>query len=104
MDVDRRGGALPRTARILTRAAWAGVPLAEPEVGRRTKELTALSMPPATKAAMGSPRRDGPNDGSHRSDPRGQLGQPAESPLTVVALHRDLSGALLPARVAAVEV
>src|SRR5688572_20639576 len=67
-------------------------------------------MPPARRdpgICGRASRADGPNDGSRASSigaARGQLGQPAESPLNVVASHRDLSGALLSARVAAVEV
>jgi fatty-acid peroxygenase len=102
----------PELQVILTRAAcaWAGVPLAEAEVRRRAKELTALF----DAAGAAGPRHLWARLARRRSERwiagiidrsrAGQLGQPAESPLNVVASHRDLSGALLSARVAAVEV
>jgi fatty-acid peroxygenase len=102
----------PELQDILTRAAcaWTGVPLAEPEVGRRTKELTALF----DAAGAAGPRHLWSRLARRRAERwiasivdrvrAGQLSPPAESPLNVIASHRDLSGALLPARVAAVEV
>ena len=97
---------------ILARAAcaWAGVPLAEHEAGRRTRELTALfayagAIGPAhwwSRLARRSAERW---IGSVVRQVRaGGIDPPEGCPLRVVASHRDLGGELLAPRTAAVEV
>src|SRR5688572_29915956 len=78
--------------------------------GRRTKELTALF----DAAGAAGPRHLWSRLARRRAERwiagivdrvrAGQLSPPAESPLNVIASHRELRGALLTARVAAVEV
>ncbi|SBT46060.1 cytochrome P450 [Micromonospora auratinigra] len=97
--------------RILTRAvcAWAGVPLAESEVARRTAELHAMIEGPA---ALGprywrgvlARRRAEHWIGDLVDRVRGGgLPAPAGSALRVFAEYRDERGRLLPRRIAAVD-
>ena len=96
---------------ILTRAVcdWAGVPLAEKEVRKRTRELTALFD------AAGS---TGPKHWLSRAERKradswiakvveqvraGRIEPPEQSAAHVVAWHWELNGELLSPRVAAVE-
>lgn len=96
---------------ILTRAvcAWAGVPLAESEVGLRTRELTALfdyagSVGPkhwwARLARKRADRWIADLIGQVRA---GRLNPPEQSAAHVIAWHRELNGELLRPHVAAVE-
>ncbi|MFF5176100.1 cytochrome P450 [Micromonospora sp. NPDC000089] len=103
-------GLYDEVGRMLTRAvcAWAGVPLAENEVARRTDQLHAMIDAPA---AFGPrhwrgllARRRGESwigDVVERARV-GTLPAPEGSALRVIAEHRDRYG-LLPRRVAAVE-
>lgn len=97
--------------RMLTRAvcAWAGVPLANSEVDRRTAELHAMIEGPA---ALGPQhwrglwaRRRGERWIGQVVDRQraGTLPAPDGSALRVFAEHRDAHGRLLPRRIAAVE-
>lgn len=96
---------------LLTRAvcAWAGVPLAEAEVGRRTRELTALfdyagSVGPKhwwSRLARGRAERW--VGGVVERVRSGELSPPEGSAAHVIAWHRDPDGERLSARVAAVE-
>ncbi|MCX4388931.1 cytochrome P450 [Micromonospora peucetia] len=98
-------------ARMLTRAvcAWAGVPLANSEVDRRTAELHAMIEGTATlgpahwRGRWG--RRRAERWIGHIIDRErvGTLPAPAGSALRVIAEHRDARGRLLPRRIAAVE-
>ncbi|GIW86324.1 MAG: fatty-acid peroxygenase [Isosphaeraceae bacterium] len=96
---------------ILSRAvcAWAGVPLAEPEVGRRTTELMAMfdraaTLSPAHLWSRLARRRAERWIGDLIEDIRaGRLKPPEESAAWVVAMHRDLKGGLLDRHTAAVE-
>ena len=97
---------------ILTRAvcAWSGVSLAEAEVGRRSRELTAMfdgagAIGPQhwwSRLARWSGERW--IAGLVERVRAGTLDPPEESALRVLALHRDLEGKPLSPRVAAVEV
>ncbi|HEU4407003.1 MAG TPA: cytochrome P450 [Polyangiaceae bacterium] len=96
---------------LLTRAAcdWAGVPLPEAEVGRRTREISAL-FDQAGSAGPGHlwsrvARRHADAWAARlvRDVRAGRLSPPAESALHVVAHHRGLGGRPLRPRVAAVE-
>lgn len=97
---------------VLTRAvcAWSGVPLAEGEVGRRARQLTAMFD---GAGAIGP--RHWRSRLARRSGERwiaelvqrvraGRLDPPEGSALRVIAQHRDLEGKPLDSRVAAVEV
>jgi fatty-acid peroxygenase len=96
---------------LLTKAvcAWAGVPLPEPEVSRRTTQLTALF----DDAGAIGPRHWWSRlsrKGSERwiedvieQVRAGRLNPPEDSAARVIATWRDLDGALLSPRVAAVE-
>ncbi|MFI9643841.1 cytochrome P450 [Micromonospora sp. NPDC051925] len=96
---------------LLMRAvcAWAGVPLPEAEVGRRTAQMQAMIDGPA---ALG-PRHWRGRLARRRAERWiadlvervriGTLPAPAGSALAVIAEHRDGAGRLLPRRVAAVE-
>ncbi|TDB73043.1 cytochrome P450 [Micromonospora sp. KC723] len=98
-------------ARVLMRTvcAWAGVPLAEREVARRTGEMHAM----ITSAAAIGPRHLRGLLGRRRAEhwigdlvERTRLGAlpvPEGSALRVIAEHRDARGRLLPRRIAAVE-
>lgn len=96
---------------ILTRAvcAWAGVPLAQPEVERRTRELTALfdaagAVGPkhwwARLARRRAERWIAEIVGLVRA---GRICPPEQSPVHAIAWHRELGGELLEPRTAAVE-
>ncbi|MFG2058879.1 cytochrome P450 [Micromonospora sp. NPDC048930] len=98
-------------ARILTRAvfAWAGVPLAESEVARRTVELHAMIEAPTAVglrhwrgvvARRRAERWTGELIERVRS---GDLPAPEGSALRVIAEHRDERGQPLPRRIAAVD-
>ena len=96
---------------ILSRAVcdWAGVPLTEPEVGRRTGELMAMF----DRAATLSPAHLWSRLARRRAERwiedlieeirAGRLNPPDESAAWVVAMHRDLKGDLLDRHTAAVE-
>ncbi|MER7460182.1 cytochrome P450 [Micromonospora sp. NPDC126480] len=98
-------------ARVLTRAvcAWAGVPLPESQVRRRTAQLHAMIE---GAAAIGPghwkgllARRLGQRWVGDLIDREriGTLPAPEGSALRVIAEHRDARGRLLPRRIAAVE-
>lgn len=98
-------------ARILTRAvcAWAGVPLAEADVARRTAELHAMIGAPAAvglrywRGVLARRRMErwvGDLIGRVRA---GALPTPEGSALRVIAGHRDAQGRPLPRQIAAVE-
>ena len=96
---------------LLTRAVckWAGVPLSEPEVGRRTAELTALF----DYAGSVGPKHWWSHLSRKRSERwienfveqvrSGRLHPPEKSAAGVIATWRDLDDMLLSPRVAAVE-
>ena len=96
---------------LMTKAActWAGVPLPEPEVSRRTAELTALfdyagSVGPKHWWSRLSRKRSERWIGEIVEGVRaGRLDPPENSAARVIATWRDLDGALLSPRVAAVE-
>ena len=89
--------------------AWAGVPLAETEVRRRTRQLVAMF----DAAASIGPRHLRSRLARHRAerwlsrvirDVRvGRIETPPGSALGAIAAHRDLGGQPLPLRIAAVE-
>ncbi|WP_437300402.1 cytochrome P450 [Sorangium sp. So ce426] len=97
---------------ILTRAvcAWAGVPLEEDEVHRRTRQLTALF----DGAGAVGPRHWRSRLARKATDAwiariverirAGRLRVPEGSPVHLVATYRDLDGNLLSPKVAAVEI
>lgn len=96
---------------ILTRAvcAWAGVPLAEREVGLRTDQFTAMYQHAgalgmqhwrARRARRATERWIEALIAGVRA---GRLAAPPESAARVIGLHRDHGRELLPPRVAAVE-
>ncbi|MEV4658004.1 cytochrome P450 [Micromonospora sp. NPDC049301] len=97
--------------RLLTRVvcAWAGVPLPASQVDRRSVELHAMIEGPA----MVGPRHWRGLLARRRAERWiadiierarvGTLSVPAGSALDVIAEHRDARGALLPRRIAAVE-
>nr|WP_264185562.1 cytochrome P450 [Roseicella aerolata] len=97
---------------VLTRAvcAWSGVPLAEGEAGRRSRELTAMFDgagaigPRHWRSRLA--RRSGERwiAGLVERVRAGRLEPPEGSALRVVALHQNLEGQPLHPRVAAVEV
>jgi fatty-acid peroxygenase len=98
-------------SRLITEAvcAWAGVPLPEPEVERRTEEFLALiegagSIGPrhwrGRRARTRSERWLG---GLVEQVRAGTLDAPEGSALRTVAEHRELDGELLEPRIAAVE-
>ncbi|HEX8322278.1 MAG TPA: cytochrome P450 [Tepidisphaeraceae bacterium] len=97
---------------VLTRTvcAWAGVPLPEADVAKRTEQLTRMfdwagRIGPkhwASRRARGQAEQW---IGSLVRQVRlGQLDVPADSALGVITRHPDPHGGLLPARIAAVEV
>lgn len=96
---------------LLTRAvcAWAGVPLEESEVGRRTRELTVLfdyagAVGPKhwwSRLARKRAERWAADIIERVRD--GKLDAPAQSALQAIASHRELNGELLSPRIAAVE-
>ncbi|MGW5721465.1 cytochrome P450 [Amycolatopsis sp. NPDC003865] len=96
---------------ILTRSvcAWSGVPLAESEVDRRTRELTAMfqyagSTGPqhwwSRRARTSAERWIADAIGEIRA---GRLEPPEQSAAHVIAWHRSVDGELLSPRLAAVE-
>jgi fatty-acid peroxygenase len=97
--------------RILTRAvcAWAGVPLAESEVARRTTELHAMIESPAAigprhwRGVLARRRAERWTADLINRVRSGGLPAPEGSALRAVADHRDEQGRQLPARIAAVE-
>ncbi|MEW2382907.1 cytochrome P450 [Micromonospora sp. NPDC047707] len=98
-------------ARILTRAvcAWAGVPLAESQVNRRTAELHAMIESPAAigpnhwRGLLARGRGERWAGDLVERVRAGTLPAPEGSALRAVAEHRDVEGRLLPRRIAAVE-
>ncbi|TDB70510.1 cytochrome P450 [Micromonospora sp. KC721] len=96
---------------VLMRAvcAWAGVPLAEREVARRTGQMHdmitgAVSVGPRYLRGLLSRRRAEHWIGDLVERTRaGTLAAPEGSALRTIALHRDPRGRLLPRRIAAVE-
>ncbi|MEV4665768.1 cytochrome P450 [Micromonospora echinofusca] len=97
--------------RMLTRAvcAWAGVPLADSEVDRRTAELHAMIEGPAAlgpqhwRGLWGRRRGERWIGQVVERERAGTLPAPEGSALRVIAEHRDARGRLLPRRIAAVE-
>jgi hypothetical protein len=98
-------------ARVLMRAvcAWAGVPLAESDVARRTDDMHGMIEGPA---AIGPRHWRGLLARARAERWMGQLVEreriglmpvPADSALRVISEHRDAQGRLLPRRIAAVE-
>lgn len=96
---------------ILSRAVchWAGLPLPEPDVGRRTSELMAM-FDKAGALGLGhwwsrlARQRAERWIGDLIEDVRaGRLKPPEDSAAWVVAMHRDLKGELLDRHTAAVE-
>lgn len=88
---------------------WSGVLLEESEVGRRTRDLTALfeyvgSIGPKHWWSR-LVRKNAERWGEEMVERvrAGMLEPPEHSALRVIALHRDLNGELLSSRVAAVE-
>jgi fatty-acid peroxygenase len=96
---------------ILTRAvcAWCGVPLPETEVGRRTRQLTAMfdaagAFGPAhIRSRLARKQAERWAAGLIKEVRDGALDPAPETALRVIALHRDLEGNLLRPRIAAVE-
>jgi fatty-acid peroxygenase len=95
---------------VLTRAVckWSGVPLTPREIGRRTKQLTALfdaagRFPAHFKSRLDRTRAEDWAAGLVENVRLGAIQPPAQSALREIALHRDLEGQLLPAHTAAVE-
>lgn len=101
----------PEVQEILCRAvcAWAGVPLDESDVRRRTRELAALFDqagsigPKHWWARVARWRAERWIAGLIRDIRSGRLRPPEESAAHVVAWHRELNGQLLHPRIAAVE-
>ncbi|RLP96663.1 cytochrome P450 [Micromonospora sp. CV4] len=97
--------------RLLTRVvcAWAGVPLAESQVDRRTVELHAMIEAPALvgprhwRGLLARRRAERWIAGIVDRARTGISPPPAGSALKVIAEHRDARGRLLPRRIAAVE-
>ncbi len=98
-------------ARILTRAvcAWAGVPLAESEVARRTVELHAMIEAPTAvglrhwRGVVARRRAERWIGDLVEWVRAGDLLAPEGSALRVIAEHRDERGQPLPRRIAAVD-
>lgn len=90
--------------------AWAGIPLAEAEVKRRTRELTALFDyagsvgPKHWWSRLARKRADGWIERLVAEIRAGHVQPPQESASYVIAFHRDLEGNLLSPRIAAVEI
>ncbi|MEV0428934.1 cytochrome P450 [Micromonospora sp. NPDC050495] len=97
--------------RILTRAvcAWAGVPVADSEVARRTDELHGMIDAPAAlgprhwRGLLARRRAERWAGELVRRVRAGDLPAPEGAALRVIAEHRDEHGALLPRRIAAVD-
>ncbi|MDZ5443761.1 cytochrome P450 [Micromonospora sp. 4G57] len=98
-------------ARMLTRAvcAWAGVPLADPDVARWTSELHAMIEAPAAvgprhwRGLLGRRRAERWTGEVVDRVRAGALPAPEGSALRVIVEHRDDRGHPLPRRIAAVE-
>lgn len=96
---------------LLTRAvcAWSGVPLADAEVDLRTRKLTAMFTDAATigpaywRGRLARKRAERWAQGIIEEIRAGRGAPPEESAAHVISRHRDLNGALLDPRVAAVE-
>ncbi|WDZ84823.1 cytochrome P450 [Micromonospora cathayae] len=96
---------------LLTRAvcAWAGVPLAEPEVARRAADLHHMIETPVTvgprywRGRWARLRAERWLGGIIERERIGLLPAPDGSALRIVAEHRDADDELLPRRTAAVE-
>ncbi|GIJ20980.1 cytochrome P450 [Micromonospora lutea] len=101
----------PEVASMLTRAvcAWAGVPLAEGELDRRTTDLQAMIDSAASVSHRHWRGRLGRKRSEHWAGDLvegirgGSLSAPEDTALRVIAEHRDTEGRLLPRRIAAVE-
>ncbi|WP_405090839.1 cytochrome P450 [Micromonospora sp. NBC_01392] len=99
------------TGRLLTRAvwAWAGVPLAEADVRRRTAQMHAMIEGPAVlgpkhwRGLLGRRRAERWAGALVERVRAGALPAPEGSALRIVAEHRDERGQPLPRRIAAVE-
>jgi fatty-acid peroxygenase len=97
---------------LLTSAvcAWAGVPLEPSEVRRRTRELTALFDSAGAKgfghvwARLARRRAENWIAGVVERIRTGDLNVSEDSAAHRIATHREVSGALLPARIAAIEI
>ncbi len=97
--------------RLLTRAVcqWAGVPLAEAEVERRTRELTALFDragsvgPQHWSARLARINAEAWSERTIEKIRVGSLSLPPTSAARIIAEHREPDGSLLDARIAAVE-
>ncbi|WP_422736472.1 cytochrome P450 [Micromonospora sp. WMMD729] len=107
-------GAVPlydELGRLLTRVvcAWAGVPLETAQVDRRAVDLHAMIEGPAVvgprhwRGLLARRRAERWIGDLVERTRSGIHPAPADSPLQVVAEHRDAHGALLPRRIAAVE-
>jgi fatty-acid peroxygenase len=96
---------------VLTRVvcAWCGVPLAEADVARRTRDLALMFDaagavgPRHWQSRLARLRAEGWIANLIRQVRGGNLFPPRQSPLHVVALHRGRDGDLLPPLTAAVE-
>jgi fatty-acid peroxygenase len=95
---------------VLTRTVcqWSGVLLTPREIGRRTKQLTALfdaagRFPAHFKSRLDRTRAEDWAAGLVENVRLGASMPPVQSALREIALHRDLEGQLLPAHTAAVE-
>ncbi|HEX7746520.1 MAG TPA: cytochrome P450 [Micromonosporaceae bacterium] len=108
---DRRVVLYDEVGRILCRAvhAWAGVPLPESDVRRRTDDLHAMIDGPAGvgprywRGRRARGRAEAWLAALVRQVRAGQLDTEPERPLRVVAEYRDQQNRLLPPRTAAVE-
>ena len=97
---------------ILTRAvcAWSGVPLAEAEVDRRSRELTAMFDgagaigPRHWRSRLARQSGERWIAGLVQRVRAGRLDPPEESALRVISLYQDMKGKPLSPRIAAVEV
>ncbi|WP_313432895.1 cytochrome P450 [Siminovitchia terrae] len=98
--------------KILCKSAcrWAGVPLSDEELGKRTDELSSLFESPAT---LGPKHWKGRNSRNHMEKQIGRLVEQVregkllpeeQSALHVISEHKDLEGRLLDSAVAAVEI
>lgn len=101
----------PEVQRLLTRAVcdWAGVPLPEPEVEIRARQLTAL-FDDAGDIGLGHLRSRKARKAAEgwaadliEQIRSGQLEAPSSSAASVIADHRESDGQLMAPRVAAVE-
>jgi len=96
---------------LLCRAvcAWAGVPLPEHDVARRTRQFAAMiaaagvAGPPHWAGRLARNRAEAWIRGLIRDIRRGAVTVPPDSAAAVIAGHRKLNGDLLDAQVAAVE-